>query len=151
MTDNRPFNPTQISAPEIWSRAKWEQVEQETRERALAAPSDEKAWDVLSKQARVVLRTYSDSFYIVTRFLPAGKRAQVEAIYAVVRYPDEIVDTFPIAQTHRAELLAVGESGFASALRARSIHESRESGAPCCLAGFTDVVRKTGVPHEHYH
>jgi len=151
MTDNRPFNPTQISAPEIWSRAKWEQVERETRERALASPSDEKAWEVLVKQARAVLRTYSDSFYIVTRFLPAGKRAQVEAIYAVVRYPDEIVDTFPIAQTHRAELLDDWEARYDSALRARSIRESLESGAPCFVAGFTDVVRKTGVPHEHYH
>src|SRR5215813_6120420 len=150
MTDNRPFNPTQISAPEIWSRAKWEQVERETRERALASPSDEKAWEVLVKQARAVLRTYSDSFYIVTRFLPSGKRAQVEAIYAVVRYPDEIVDTFPIAQTRRAELLDEWEAAYKAALRARSIRESLGSGAPCFVAGFAEVVRKTGVPHEHY-
>lgn len=135
---------------EIWSRAKWEQVERETRERALAAPSDEKAWQVLVKQARVVLRTYSDSFYIVTRFLPAGKRAQVEAIYAVVRYPDEIVDSFPIAQTRRAELLDDWETRYNSALRERSIRGSLKSGAPCFVAGFADVVRKTRIPHEHY-
>jgi 15-cis-phytoene synthase len=137
-------------ADEIWSRAKWERVERETRVRALAAPSDEKAWQVLVKQSRVVLRTYSDSFFIVTRFLPADKRAQVEAIYAVVRYPDEIVDTFPIAQTHRAELLDDWETRYNSALRERSIRESLKSGAPCFVAGFADVVRNTGIPHEHY-
>src|SRR5215510_10225130 len=150
MTYNGPFNPTQTSAPEIWSQAKWERVERETRERALAAPSDLKAWEVLVKQARLVLRTYSDSFFIVTRFLPPGKRAQVEAIYAVVRYPDEIVDTFPIAQTRREELLDEWEAAYKAALRARSIRESLESGAPCFVAGFAEVVRKTGVPHEHY-
>ncbi|HKQ77636.1 MAG TPA: phytoene/squalene synthase family protein [Blastocatellia bacterium] len=138
------------SANEIWSRARWDKVERETRERALAAPSDEKAWEVLVKQARAVLRTYSDSFYIVTRFLPAVKRAQVEAIYAVVRYPDEIVDTFPITQTHRAEMLDDWEMRYNQALRARSVRESLKSGAPCFVAGFADVVRKTGIPQEHY-
>src|SRR5262245_10145921 len=150
MADNRRSNPTQFTAPEVWVRSKWEQVERETRERALAAPSDEKAWDVLVKQARLVLRTYSDSFYIVTRFLPSGKRAQVEAIYAVVRYPDEIVDTFPIAQTDRAEMLDDWETRYDAALRERSIRESLRSGAPCFIAGFASVVRKTGIPHEHY-
>ncbi|MGH9769628.1 MAG: phytoene/squalene synthase family protein [Blastocatellia bacterium] len=139
-----------ITAPEVWSRAKWEQVERETRERAMAAPSDEKAWEILVRQARAVLRTYSDSFYIVTRFLPAGKRAQVEAIYAAVRYPDEVVDTFPLTQTRRAELLDDWEARYDSALQAKSIRESLESDAPCFVASFADVVRRTGIPHEHY-
>ncbi len=150
MTNNGQSNTTTISAPEIWSRAKWEQVERETRKRALAAPSEEKAWEALVKQARAVLRTYSDSFYIVTRFLPAGKRARVEAIYAAVRYPDEIVDTFPLTQSRRAELLDDWEARYDSALQAKSIRESLESGAPCFVAAFADVVRKTGIPHEHY-
>ncbi len=151
MTDSGKFNPNKKSAPEIWGPAKWEQVELETRDRVLAASSDEKAWDILVRQARVVLRTYSDSFYIVTRFLPAGKRAQVEAIYAVVRYPDEIVDAFPISSTRRTELLDDWENGYNIALRSRSIRESIHSGAPCFLAGFAEVVRKTGIPPERYH
>jgi len=150
MTDDKQLGSRSISSPEIWSRAKWEQVEQETRQRALAAPSDEKAWGILVRQARAVLRTYSDSFYIVTRFLPPGKRAQVEAIYAAVRYPDEVVDTFPLTQTRRSELLDDWERRYDAALRAKSIRESLESGAPCFVASFADVVRKTGVPHEHY-
>ena len=34
----------------------------------------------------MVLRAYSTSFFMVTRFLPSHKRAKVEAIYAAVRY-----------------------------------------------------------------
>jgi len=150
MTNDKHFGSVLISAPEVWSRARWEQVEQETRARALGAPSDEKAWEILVKQARQVLRTYSDSFYIVTRFLPADKRARVEAIYAAVRYPDEVVDTFPLTQTQRAKLLADWEKHYDSALRSKSILESLESGAPCFVASFADVVRKTGIPREHY-
>jgi phytoene synthase len=155
MTQSGQFDSNQSSAAEIWSPEKWEQVERETRERALAAKSDERAWDILVKQARAVLRTYSDSFYIVTRFLPAGKRAQVEAtqveaIYAVVRYPDETVDAFPIARTRRAELLDDWEDGYNTALGSKSILESLESGVPCFVAGFVEVIRKTGIPPDHY-
>jgi 15-cis-phytoene synthase len=150
MTEYKQPDSAPISAPEIWSREKWERVERETRERALAATTDEKAWEVLVKQSRAVLRTYSDSFYIVTRFLPAAKRARVEAIYAAVRYPDEIVDTFPLSQKRRAELLDDWEASYNSALLAKTIRGSLESGAPCFVAGFADVVRKTGIPAEHY-
>ena len=144
------FGSSPVSASEVWGCAKWERVERETRERAIAAPSNEKAWEILVRQARAVLRTYSDSFYIVTRFLPADKRAQVEAIYAAARYPDEVVDTFPLIQARRAELLDDWETRYNSALRAKSIRESLESGAPCFIASFAEVVRKKGVPHEHY-
>ena len=60
---------------EVWSQQRWRTLEQETRRRALAAHSDAESWEVLVKQARLVLKTYSTSFFIVTRFLPPAKRA----------------------------------------------------------------------------
>jgi phytoene synthase len=153
--DNRRYGagrggaaPAQDRGP--WSRDKWERLERETRARALAASTDEKAWGLLVRQARAVLRTYSTSFYIVTRFLPPAKRAQVEAIYAAVRYPDEIVDTFPLTQSQRSELLDDWEERYNEAIRAKSVRESIEAGAPCFVAGFADVVRKAGIPPAHY-
>jgi len=145
-------DPTNSSLPpEIWSQQQWEQVESDTRARALAAGSDAQAWEVLVKQARTVLKTYSTSFFIVTRFLPPAKRAQVEAIYAAVRYPDEIVDTFPLTQVTRTRLLDVWAAQYDAALCCQSIRESLEFGAPCFVASFAEVVRQCAIPPEHYH
>ncbi len=145
-------DPTNLSTPpEIWSQQQWRQVELETRARALAAGSDAQAWEVLVKQARTVLKTYSTSFFIVTRFLPPAKRAQFEAIYAAVRYPDEVVDTFPLTQVQRTQLLDDWAAQYDAALRCQSIRESLEFGAPCFVASFAEVVRQCAIPPEHYH
>src|SRR5215211_4813414 len=88
-----------------WSEERWRQVERETRAVALVAATEEAAWDIIIKRARMVMRAYSTSFFIVTRFLPRVKRAKVEAIYAAVRYPDEIVDTFPLEKDEKMRRL----------------------------------------------
>src|SRR4051794_3882672 len=77
-----------------WDETEWERLERVTSRVALAVPCE--ASRTVGREARAVLRAYSTSFFLVTRFLPARKRDKVEAIYAAVRYPDEIVDTFPL-------------------------------------------------------
>ncbi|MBC7910416.1 MAG: squalene/phytoene synthase family protein, partial [Pyrinomonadaceae bacterium] len=119
-------------------------------ERALRAGTEQNAWGVIVKQARLVMRTYSTSFFIVSRFLPATKRDQVEAIYAAVRYPDEVVDTFPIAPPERLRLLNRWSGWYEEGLKAPTIGAALEKGVPCFLASFTRVVRERGIPPEHY-
>lgn len=75
----------------------WARLDARARSRALDAGSEEAAWRLLTREARRVMRAYTTSFFIVSRFLPTHKRAEVEAVYAAVRFPDEIVDTFPLA------------------------------------------------------
>lgn len=133
-----------------WSQAEWRRIEMETRQRALEASSDAEAWTELVKQARAVLKTYSTSFFIVTRFLPPAKRQQVEAVYAAVRYPDEIVDTFPLAQAERARMLDEWREHYEAALRCASLRQSLNEGAPCFVAAFAEVVRCCAIPPEHY-
>jgi phytoene synthase len=128
----------------------WARVEERTRERALRAGSEGAAWRVLSGEARRVMRAYTTSFFIVSRFLPAAKRAQVEAVYAAVRYPDEIVDTFPLADAERRELLDRWQAGYEAGLKSHSLEGALKKGVPCFLAAFTKVVRERGIPHEHY-
>src|SRR5687768_17347310 len=70
-----------------WREGYWNRIENQTRHSALQALTDDDAWDAIIKRARLVLRSFSTSFFIVTRFLPPAKRAKVEAIYAAVRYP----------------------------------------------------------------
>lgn len=146
----------QVSTPKLvkahgnWSEERWNRMERETLRRALQAKTEEAAWEILARQARMVLRAYSTSFFMVTRFLPAHKRAKVEAIYAAVRYPDEIVDTFPLDRSEQLRRLDEWAVRYEAALGQSSIRSSLESGAPCFLAGFASVVREAKIPPEHY-
>jgi phytoene synthase len=133
-----------------WSFDYWQQLDDDTCQRALQSDSDNKAWGIISKQARQVLRSYSTSFYIVTRFLPPRKRAQVEAIYAAVRYPDEIVDTFQFPKIKGYKLLRDWETYYEVALSVKSLRERLKLGIPCFVASFAQVVIDTGIPAEHY-
>jgi phytoene/squalene synthetase len=135
---------------EEWSERDWTRLEQRTRARALQAASETAAWEIIIREARAVLRAYSTSFFIVTRFLPPAKRAQVEASYAAVRYPDEIVDTFPLTAEEQSALLDLWAAQYEKGLAARSIKEALKREVPCFLASFTRVVRDTAIPPEHY-
>ena len=138
------------TSSEVWSEADWDRLERQTRGLASEAASEEAAWEIIVCQARRVLRAYSTSFFIVTRFLPPAKRARVEAIYAAVRYPDEIVDTFPLAPEEREARLDRWAADYEIALSARSIKDALSLNAPCFLASFARVVREAGIPPEHY-
>lgn len=144
-------SPAQIKSGEVWSQEQWRQLELETHRRAVAANSDAELWEIVVKQARLVLKTYSTSFFIVTRFLPPAKRAKVEAIYAAVRYPDEVVDSFPLTQERQTGLLSNWAEHYDTALCCNSIRESLEYGVPCFVASFAEVVRECRIPPEHYH
>ncbi|HEY0079652.1 MAG TPA: phytoene/squalene synthase family protein [Pyrinomonadaceae bacterium] len=133
-----------------WSVEEWTTREASVRARALAARSEAAAWRVCVKHARTVMRAYSTSFFIVSRFLPAHKRAEVEAVYAAVRYPDEIVDTFPLAAAERLALLDEWSDFYETALACASLREALLRGVPTPLACFTKVVRERAIPPEHY-
>ena len=143
-------NAPTIKANPIWDEAEWDQLEKRTHLFATAAASDEAAWAIIVRQARRVLRTYSTSFFIVTRFLPPEKRARVEAIYAAVRYPDEIVDTFALAPRERAALLNRWAIAYETALAAPTVQDALRQNVPCFLASFSRVVREANIPAEHY-
>lgn len=134
----------------VWDRKAWTALEKRTRARALDAGTEEAAWRVLTREARRVMRAYTTSFFIVSRFLPPQKRAEVEAIYAAVRYPDEIVDTFPLADFERRELLDRWQADYETGLRCASLEAALSSNVPCFLAAFTKVVRERAIPPEHY-
>ena len=133
-----------------WSLETWERHEKETRRAALRCRSDRALWERIIVDARTVLRTFSTSFFLVTRFLPRAKREMVEAIYAVVRYPDEIVDTFPLNAAERLEHIHCWQRDYERAILASSLRESLEAGISPSLSAFAHVVRTKGIPTEHY-
>ena len=135
---------------DVWGMEEWARLERLARDSALRAGSEGAAWRVLVRAARRVMRAYTTSFFIVSRFLPRGKRAEVEAVYAAVRYPDEVVDTFALADAERRDILGRWEEDYEKGLASRSLRAALGAGVPCFLAAFTKVVRERGIPAEHY-
>jgi 15-cis-phytoene synthase len=138
------------SAQVVWSMEAWAALEERTKERALGAGREDAAWRVLAREARRVMRAYTTSFFIVSRFLPPRKREEVEAVYAAVRFPDEIVDTFPLTNAERRRLLNLWQTDYETGLRCSTLEEALSDGVPCFLAAFTKVVRERAIPAEHY-
>ncbi|MCS7316466.1 MAG: squalene/phytoene synthase family protein [Bryobacteraceae bacterium] len=97
-----------------------------------------------------MLRAFSSNFFLVTRFLPPGKRAEVEILYAAVRYPDEIVDTFPGTADEKLALLDRWEWHYWQALRLPGIKERAARGHPWILCGFAQLILRRGIPERHY-
>src|SRR5829696_5844844 len=137
-------------APTVMSMDEWALRERRACESALRARSEQAAWRVLNREARRVMRAYTTSFFIVSRFLPPAKREEVEAVYAAVRYPDEVVDTFPLDAGERLRLLDEWGAHYETGIKSATLHEALARGVPAHLAGFTRVVRERDIPEEHY-
>jgi phytoene synthase len=135
---------------DAWSIDEWMLREHRVRWRALQTRSEQAAWRVLNREARSVMRAYTTSFFIVSRFLPRTKREEVEAVYAAVRYPDEVVDTFPLGADERLRLLDEWGAHYEAGINSATLHEALSCGVPAHLAGFTRVVRERDIPPEHY-
>lgn len=135
---------------DVWGREEWAAGERRAREGALRAGSEGAAWRVLNREARRVMRAYTTSFFIVSRFLPRAKREEVEAVYAAVRYPDEVVDTFPLDAEQRLRLLDEWGAHYETGVESVTLREALGHGVPAHLAGFTSVVRRRYIPAEHY-
>jgi phytoene synthase len=134
----------------VWGVEEWTRLELEARTRALGAGTDAAAWRVLNRHARRVMRAYTTSFFIVSRFLPRAKREEVEAVYAAVRYPDEVVDTFALDDGAKLGMLDEWLAHYEAGVECDSLTGSLARGVPAHLAGFTDVVRRRRIPRGHY-
>jgi phytoene/squalene synthetase len=89
--------------------------------------------------AATVIRRYSTSFGTGTRLLPAPMRHHIEAVYAMVRIGDEVVDTYrgPDAR----ELLDAFEA---------EVHEAMERGFSTNVIAhaFATTARAVGISQE---
>jgi phytoene synthase len=134
----------------VWTEREWQCLNARTRSAAVDARTEQSGWHAVARSARFVLRNYSTSFFIVTRFLPPEKRAQVEVVYAAVRYPDEIVDSFPLNASEKCQRLDAWAAGYVLSLDSGSFAKSIESGCAPFAAAFAEVVRLRRIPPEYY-
>ena len=135
----------------VWSQDEWERLHQLQAHLILEASDEEKATRIASHWGRKVLRRYSSSFFAVTRFLPAGKRDDVEMVYAAVRYPDEVVDSFPLDAEEKSDLLAQWRNWFTASADHTDIRNTTQQGIPVTIAGYRDVARRSGIPDRFYN
>ena len=133
-----------------WSPEQWTQFETALVRDLLAAGDDKGAWKRLTRAALRIMVQFSTSFYIVSRFLPPPKRERVDVIYASVRYPDEVVDTFDISNEERLQRLDLWSENYEKALGIEDLRQAVAGGVPPVLAGFAKVVREARIPPEHY-
>lgn len=139
-----------VRSDEMWSKEQWRLLEAEVRVAVLNSTNDESARKVISRWGRRVLRSYSSSFYAVTRFLPRAKREDVEIVYAAVRYPDEVVDTFNLSTRRKLVLLDEWLEHYQRSELMPTIHDAVSTGIPATLAGFRDMLRRNNIPETYY-
>ncbi len=133
-----------------WNQEQWRQLESALRGQLLAGGNDRAAWKRVTRAARGVMARYTTSFFIVSRFLPRSKRDRVEVIYASVRYPDEVVDTFDIPNEERFQRLDEWSQDYENALASADWRDAVSEGVSPFLAAFGKVIREAHIPAEHY-
>lgn len=92
-----------------------------------------------ARAGRAVLAGYSTSFGLGSRLLGARARADIEAVYALVRIADEIVDTYrgpdagALLDELEAQTARALESGYSTNL---------------VVHAFAATARRTGIGHD---
>lgn len=133
-----------------WSLSEWTSCEAVLKGKLHISRSDEENRNKITRQARRVMRHYTTGFFIVSRFLPKKKRDDVELIYAAVRYPDEVVDTFDIPDKQKYELLQQWRDGYEKALNQPSLSGALKEEVPPFVASFSDLVKRHAIPEDYY-
>lgn len=133
-----------------WTLEEWNQLQKKVSADAEKCSSAPEVQQTITRHARHVMRHYTTGFFIVSRFLPRAKRDDVELIYAAVRYPDEVVDTFDISSDAKRELLDEWRNAYRSALEAPDLSTSLHNTPPPFVATFSDLVKRHHIPTEYY-
>ena len=139
-----------IQAEAVWRRNQWAGLEQAVATNILRTSNSTSARNSASRWGRKVLRSYSSSFYAVTRFLPRDKRADVEMVYAAVRYPDEVVDTFDLTAAEKKAELDRWLRAYELSAEQETITTRVANGIPPTIAGFRDVLVRHQIPDDYY-
>jgi phytoene/squalene synthetase len=92
------------------------------------------------RTSAMVTRTYSTSFSMAVRMLPAEQRRAIYSIYGFVRFADEIVDTF---LDNDQQLLL---ENFERDLKDAFTHGLSMNPV---LHAFAATVKKYGIPQQH--
>ena len=102
------------------------------------------------KLSKKIIRYFSSNFYTVSRILPKQKRADVECVYATVRFPDEIVDTFNISIEEKIKLIENWEKDYEKSLKTNSFDESLNITGNPIISSFRELCITHSIPEDYY-
>ena len=139
-----------MQADDVWSQAYWQTFHKQSASDVSEVMDENSARLLSARFGRKVLRSYSSSFYAVTRFLPPDKKADVELVYAAVRYPDEVVDTFALSRNLKTTYLDAWQNDFEQTRNYSGIIPAVSSGISVIMAAFRDVMRRNQIPDAYY-
>ncbi len=148
-TDRSETGETLLAEP-VWDQGEWSRRESSVTSRIVRSADDSDGRLLASRWGRTILRSYSSSFFAVTRFLPQAKRADVEIVYGAVRYPDEVVDTFDLPDTAKIRILEDWRDRYEDSDSFAGVKDAVAAGIPVVLAGFRDVARRNDIPDSYY-
>ena len=134
----------------VWTQNDWETKHLEVQKKVLKFPNNSANLDHASKWGKVILKKFSSSFYTVTRLLPEKKKKDVQIIYAAVRYPDEVVDSFNISKSDKVQILKQYEIDFVRSKEYNNIYEMLNNNISLTIAGFRDVCNRYKIPDKYY-
>ena len=150
MVKNKIENRNFISDENLWDYKEWQDLESNVSRKILNSKDQKEAFQIGKKMGKKILKNYSNSFFTVTRFLPKEKRDLVEIIYASVRYPDEIVDTFSMSNKKKNQLLDSWKEDFLASRTFSSITKSVDSGIPTILSCYRKAAVEKSIPDKYY-
>ena len=140
-----PKNLVEKPVSQGWSPNSWKNE----FEKILKSPKNEKRENT-KKLSKNIIRYFSSNFYTVSRILPKQKRSDVECIYATVRFPDEIVDTFNISIEEKIKLIENWEKDYEKSLKTNSFDESLNITGNPIISSFRELCITHSIPEDYY-
>lgn len=134
----------------VWTQNDWDTKHFEAKKKVLKFPNNSENIEHASKWGKVILKKFSSSFYTVTRLLPEKKKKDVQIIYAAVRYPDEVVDSFNLSNSEKVQILKKFELDFVRSKKYKNIYEMLNNNISLTIAGFRDVCNRYKIPEKYY-
>jgi phytoene synthase len=134
----------------LWELSQWNKLEEDTLEKIRSSKNNDDAYMVCKELGKKILKNYSNSFFTVTRFLPKQKRDLVEIIYASVRFPDEIVDTFEMTSEEKNSMLNKWENKFQESKKYSTIKELTSKNIPIIISAYRMAAIEKNIPDEYY-
>ena len=134
----------------VWTQKDWKDKHFEAKKKVLEFPNYSANIDHASNWGKAILKKFSSSFFTVTRLLPEKKKKDVQIIYAAVRYPDEVVDSFNLSKSEKVQILKGFELDFVKSKNYKNIYEMLNNNISLTIAGFRDVCNRYKIPDKYY-
>jgi len=134
----------------LWNLSEWINLEKNTVRKIASSKNEKNAYKVCKELGKQILKNYSNSFFTVTRFLPKAKRDLVEIIYASVRFPDEIVDTFEMTSREKNEMLDDWENKFNESKKYTNLGSLIDNNIPVIISSYRMAAIEKKIPDKYY-